>query len=340
MNLATSSKYIIQIAQLLEERRMSFSFCLNMNELLLVAGFGLLFQGLDLNRKGKWIQDSQRLVSYAINVIGRNGGSGTAEFKQLAYSMINFNRETKAAQSPMTGSKTRRKSDSRIPTPKTGAKSARKQLQEIASRFSNPSRTMKQENLKSPREPKPPASDSLASNPHFFDRNESQNSVSSVVSDPTAEQGYLDAVSSISSCQAPSNAPPGYDFLVSHDLVPYFSLPSMASEPPTKESDYGLVATQQTNGPPCENIFNSSPVLNNYISVSQAAFDWPVEVWELPSDLQANAPSARSVLSLSEEEVTSGEELSICDQTGEFQGILMPTVDGFGSLDGFEGYRL
>lgn len=340
MNLATSSKYIIQIAQLLEERRMSFSFCLNMNELLLVAGFGLLFQGLDLNRKGKWIQDSQRLVSYAINVIGRNGGSGTAEFKQLAYSMINVNRETKAAQSPKIGSKTRRKSDSGIPTPKTGAKSARKQLQEIASRFSNPSRTMKQENLKSPREPKPPASDSLASNPHFFDRNESQNSVSSVVSDPTAEQGYLDAVSSISSCQAPSNAPPGYDFLVSHDLVPYFSLPSMASEPPTKESDYGLVATQQTNGPPCENIFNSSPVLNNYISVSQAAFDWPVEVWELPSDLQANAPSARSVLSLSEEEVTSGEALSICDQTGEFQGILMPTVDGFGSLDGFEGYRL
>lgn len=335
MNLATSSKYIIQIVQLLEDRHMSFSFCLNKNELLLVAGFGLLFQGLDLNRKGKWIQDSQRLISYAIDVIEHNGGSGTEEFRQLASSMINVNRDTKAAQTPKPDSKTRRKSDSGIPAPKIGAKSARKQLQAITSRFSNPSRTTKQGNLKSSRQPKPPGSDSLASNPHFFDRNESQNSVSSVVSDPTAGQGYLD---SISACQAPSNAPPNYDFLVSHDLVPYFSLPSMASEPPTKESDYGLVATQQSTG--CENIFNSSPVLNSYISVSQASYDWPVEVWELPSDLQANPPSARSVLSLSEEEITSGEELSICDQSGEFQGILMPNVDGYGSLDAFEGYQL
>lgn len=341
MNLATSSKYIIQIAQLLEERRMSFSFCLNKNELLLAAGFGLLFQGLDLNRKGKWIQDSQRLVGYAIEVIDRTGGSGTTEFRQLALSMINVNRDTKATQTPKTDSKTRRKSDSGIPVPKTGAKSARKQLHAIASRFSNPSRTLKQEILKSPREPKQPASDNLANNPHFFGRNESQNSVSSVVSDQTAEQGYLDAASSISSCQAPSNASPNnYNFLVSHDLLPYFSLPSMASEPPTKESDYGLVATQQSNGRPGENIFNSSPVLNSYIPVSQAAYDWPVEVWELPSDLQANPTSARSVLSLSEEEVTSGEELSICDQSTEFQGIVMPTVDGYGSLDGFEGYRL
>lgn len=340
MNLATSSKYIIQIAQLLEERRMSFSFCLNMNELLLVAGFGLLFQGLDLNRKGKWIQDSQRLVTYAIDVIDRNGGPGTEEFRELASSMINGNRDTKAVQSPKTDSRTRRKSDSGIPTSKAGSKSARKQLQAIASRFSNPSRTMKQEKLKSSRQPKLSAPDSLACNPHFFDRNESQNSVSSVVSDPTAEQEYLNAVSSLASCQAPLNGPPNYDFLVSQDLVPYFSVPSITSEHLTKVSDYGLVTTQQANGPPCENIFNSSPVLNTYMSVPQSAYDWPAEVWGLPSDLQGNPHSTHSVLSLSEEEVTSGEELSICDQTGEFQGILMPTVDGYGSLDGFEGYRL
>lgn len=308
-----------------------------MNELLLVAGFGLLFQGLDLNRKGKWIQDSQRLVNYAIDVIERNGAPGATAFRDLACSMININRETKGALPPKADSSIRRKSDSGLPTPKTGSKLARKQLQAIASRFSNPSRTMKQENLNIERQPKPPVSDSFASNPHFFDRNESQNSVSSVVSDPNAGYGYLNAASSISPCQAPSNGPPNYDFLVSHELVPYFNLPSMTSEPPTKESDYGFIAT---NGPPCENIFNPSPVLNGYISVSQSAYDWPVEVWELPSDLQANPPSARSVLSLSEEEVTSGEELSICDQTGEFQGILMPNVDGYGSLDGFEGYRL
>lgn len=339
MNLATSSKYIIQIAQLLEERRMSFSFCLNMNELLLVAGFGLLFQGLDLNRKGKWIQDSQRLVTYAIDVIDRNGGQGIEEFRELASSMINGNRDTKAVQSPKPDSRTRRKSDCII-TSKAGSKSARKQLQAIASRFSIPSRTMKQENLKSSRQPKPSAPESLDSNPHFFDRNESQNGVPSVASDPTVEQEYLNAVSNIASCQASLNGPPNYDFLVSQDLVPYFSVPSMTSEHLTKVSDYGLITTQQANGQPYESIFNSSPVLNSYMSVPQSAYDWPAEVWSLPSDLQGNPPSTHSALSLSEEEVTSGEELSSCDQTGEFQGVLMQTVDGYGGLDGFEGYRL
>lgn len=337
MNLATSSKYIIQIVQLLEERRMSFSFCLNMNELLLVAGFGLLFQGLDLNRKGKWIQDSQRLVIYAIDVIDRNGGLGIEEFRELASSMINGNRDSKAVQSPKSDC---RKSDSGIINSKADSKSARKQLQAIASRFSNPNRTMKQEKLKSPRQAKPSTSESLDSNPQFFDRNESQNSVPSVVSDPTVEQEYLNAVSNIASCQIPLNGPPNYDFLVSQDLVPYFSVPSITSEHLTKVSDYGLITTQQANGQPCENIFNSSPVLNSYMSVAQSAYDWPPEVWGLPSDLQGNPRSTHSALSLSEEEVTSGEELSSCDQTGEFQGILMPTVDGYGGLEGFEGYRL
>lgn len=337
MNLATSSKYIIQIVQLLEERRMSFSFCLNMNELLLVAGFGLLFQGLDLNRKGKWIQDSQRLVIYAIDVIDRNGGLGIEEFRELASSMINGNRDTKAVQSPKSD---RRNSDSGIITSKAGSKLARKQLQAIASRFSNPSRTMKQEKLKSPRQAKPSASESMDSNPHFFDRNESQNSVPSVVSDPNVEQEYLNAVSNIASCQTPLNGPPNYDFLVSQDFVPYFSVPSMTSEHLTKVSDYGLITTQQANGQPCENIFNSSPVLNSYMSVAQSAYDWPAEVWGLPSDLQGNPRFTHRALSLSEEEVTSGEELSSCDQTGEFQGILLPTVDGYGGLEGFEGYRL
>ncbi len=60
--LAQSSKHIIQIIQLLEERRMSFSICLNKDNVLLLAGFGLLYQTLGLDRKGKLIQDSQRLL--------------------------------------------------------------------------------------------------------------------------------------------------------------------------------------------------------------------------------------------------------------------------------------
>src|SRR3954471_2100458 len=55
-------KHIVQIVQLLDERKLSFSFCLNRNEVLVQAGFGLLFQTLGLARDGKLIKDCNRLI--------------------------------------------------------------------------------------------------------------------------------------------------------------------------------------------------------------------------------------------------------------------------------------
>jgi len=57
----------------------------------------------------------------------------------------------------------------------------------------------------------------------------------------------------------------------------------------------------------------------------------------MPPDLGTNPASARSVLSFSEEELTSGEELSSCDMGGEYRGIVIPNVDEFGVLEGLEG---
>ena len=92
--LADSSKRIIQIVQLLEERRMSLSFCLNKHELLLLSGFGLLFQGLDLKEDGRFIWDNQRLVCSVIEILGRNVGLGALEFKRLACSILAVERFT------------------------------------------------------------------------------------------------------------------------------------------------------------------------------------------------------------------------------------------------------
>ena len=86
--LADSGKRIIQIVQLLEEMRMSFSFCLNKHELLLLSGFGLLFQGLDLKEDGKLIWDNQSLVCSVIAILGRNVGPGAIESKWLACSIL------------------------------------------------------------------------------------------------------------------------------------------------------------------------------------------------------------------------------------------------------------
>ena len=112
---------------------MSFSFCLNRNELLLLAGLGLLFQGLDLDRKGKSVQGSQRLLCSAIEILERSAAMGAADFKKIACAMITVDRSSKGARSS-DDTAARRKSDGNMAAPKASTKSARN-LQSIASRF-------------------------------------------------------------------------------------------------------------------------------------------------------------------------------------------------------------
>ena len=100
--MAEASKHIIQIVQLLEERSMSFSFCLNKNEMLTLCGLSLLYHGLDLKQEGKLIQDSNRLVAVVVKFLTNAKAPGAADFKRLAASMINLDNQLKPASSRST----------------------------------------------------------------------------------------------------------------------------------------------------------------------------------------------------------------------------------------------
>lgn len=67
---------------------MSFSFCLNKNEMLTLCGLSLLYQGLDLKQEGKLMQDSQRLIAVVIKYLQKANAPGASDFKRLAASMI------------------------------------------------------------------------------------------------------------------------------------------------------------------------------------------------------------------------------------------------------------
>lgn len=67
---------------------MSFSFCLNKNEMLTLCGLSLLYQGLDLKSEGKLMQDGQRLVGIVIRYLEKADAPGATDFKKLALSMI------------------------------------------------------------------------------------------------------------------------------------------------------------------------------------------------------------------------------------------------------------
>ncbi len=323
--------------QLLEERRMSFSFCLNKNELLQLSGFGLLFQGLDLDRKGKLIQDSQRLMCSVIEILERNKAPGAAEFKKVACAMISIEGGPKSNRGP-EDTTPRRKADGVMPAPKISLKSAKKQIQAVASRISGGTlRHMKQEDPLGRRATAPALS---TSNIGLYSRSDSQNSISSAISEPPPHYNHARGLS-IKRSPRPTITyeTPNLDYLsFNNEQTPSPSFRSTISAIPYKDIDaaYGLTQQAQTQ---YDGLFSSPDMLSAYISPSpsSATYDWASEIWAMPSELGTHTTSARSVLSFSEEELTSGEELSSCDMAGEYRGIAMPNVDEFGVFEGLGG---
>lgn len=75
---------MIQIAQLLDERKMSFSFCLGKTKVLLGCSMTLLYQGLDLKQDSKMLKDNERLVNAAVKLVEQSKAPNTYDFKGVA----------------------------------------------------------------------------------------------------------------------------------------------------------------------------------------------------------------------------------------------------------------
>ncbi len=128
--LASSSKRIVQILQLLDERNLSFSFCVNKNELVTLSGFGLLFQALDLDQEGKLMKDSQRTICTVIDTLNRNSAPGASEFRRLGCSMIAIRPDLAQNIKPQL-----HRSTSTISTTSGVSTSSQKHLQSLAARY-------------------------------------------------------------------------------------------------------------------------------------------------------------------------------------------------------------
>ncbi|KAI0472621.1 fungal-specific transcription factor domain-containing protein [Xylariaceae sp. FL0804] len=82
------SKHMVQIIQLLEERGMSFSFCLNKTDVLVLCGMALLYQCLDLKHESKLMKDAERLVNAVLKIMQRESASGCYDLKRVAMMLI------------------------------------------------------------------------------------------------------------------------------------------------------------------------------------------------------------------------------------------------------------
>lgn len=142
ITLASSCKHMIQIVQLLKERGMSFSFCLNQDEVLVLSGFGLLFQGLNLDAASKILKDNQKMVFAVADILQKSSAPCAPEFRKVAHFFFPTG-SPKRQSSPKNAPKdvahlSRHNSDSAVPAGPTSSSlpaSTKKQLKAIASRF-------------------------------------------------------------------------------------------------------------------------------------------------------------------------------------------------------------
>jgi hypothetical protein len=120
---------MIQILDLLDERRLCFSVSINRKELVFLSGLGLLWQMLGVKRDSKLAKESQKLLGTAIQYLRLESSAAATEFSTLSTSLVPLD----IGRRPSTG-KHQHSQEMIAPTQKPN-KSPKKHLQALKSRL-------------------------------------------------------------------------------------------------------------------------------------------------------------------------------------------------------------
>ncbi|KAH8698544.1 fungal-specific transcription factor domain-containing protein [Talaromyces proteolyticus] len=119
LSIADSSKHIIQILELLDERCLSFSLSINRLEVAYLSGLGLLWQSLGLKQDSKLAKETQKILLTVRKQLEAASAAAGSEFRALT--------------SIITGSNSNKQLS---PAPKPEALSPKRALQSLQSRIS------------------------------------------------------------------------------------------------------------------------------------------------------------------------------------------------------------
>jgi hypothetical protein len=331
--VADCSKHIIQIVQLLEERSMSFSFCLNKNEMLTLCGLSLLYQRLDLKQEGKLMQDGQRLVTIVIRYLEKADAPRASDFRRLASSMMDLrflSPPVQSSGSSMAAPKTAKS----IPSPTVSKPQIRSQvMRHTSASISETDLLSQQEKLRRATLP----NFNMQRPDHYSPR--ARSSIDSIRSDSSLSKRDYRVP------QFPTNLKPRPNPVVKSEKPPnldYLSLSNTpaSSHPPSPhttrqhapiynqykqttasqnewEALLGSMDSGQTNlydaiyGGPALSLTESSISQSNYGDWSPESVAWDMSsmgMGDMGEFHGAGSGVARSVLSFSEESLSSGEE--------------------------------
>lgn len=351
---------------------MSFSFCLNKNEMLTLCGLSILYQGLDLKQEGKLMQDGQRLVVVVIDLLEKAEAPGAADFKRLATSMLNLEKPKHIAQTNLSVVPKISKSVS----PQISNQHARPQMyRHVSASISESELLDQQEKLRRMTVPNIPMNRQHDYHSHGRSSLDSNRSES-----PMPKRGYRTSVPQLTSLQPrpqKNDKPPNLDYL-SLNNTPSTSQPQSPNQPPSQpphnttshtpifpapshtapkrqvvttsewETLLGSLDGGQTN---LYDAIYGGPALSIPDTTTSSYGDWsPDSQWDMRnmtvSDFPHTTGPAQSVLSFSDESLSSGEEMSTSDlglgtrAYDELRNSLLAATAGVNDgyfLDGLDG---
>lgn len=352
LSIGESSKHMIQIIQLLEERSMSFSFCLNKTDVLVLCAMTQLYQTLDLKHDSKLTKDAERLVNSVLKVLLKSKAAGTYDLKRVASMLI-------SVEEPPTAPAARASPETSMAAPPSKSSpqvtiSKKKPMyalgRHMSASMSETDLLLQQEKLRRMTMPT-----SSAVRPDFY-RSQSRSSFDDSMQFPTMprhDQGFsISQIQQSMMRMSPTRkVKPNLDYL-SLGTTPSTSQPTSPVQtrvPPSQVaaqhhqrpqplyptnqvaqkggSGVGMSVTEwetllgtldggQMNvydaiyGGPGVSLENPNTVTANY-------GDWSPDSWDLTSfnigDLTSNPAAPQSVLSLSDDSLSSGDDLATSD---------------------------
>jgi hypothetical protein len=392
ISISESSKHIVQIVQLLEERSMSFAFCLNKADTLVLCGMTLLYQSLDLTKESKVMKDNARLTNAVIKIVDKAEGPGSPDFKRIAAMLIQVDEPPRVPASlptpPRQSPETCMPAPPRASPPTSHASRHKIPVSlgcHASASMSETDLLMQQDKLRK-----------LAMPPSGQNRPElykirSRPSFDSIRPDPLplARRDHRLSLSQAQAAQAAmiARVSPTPNTSTKQNLD-YLSFNNTHSQPPSPVQSrsqqqqqhaqnllYSQLAQKVSNSSTADwealvgsldggqlNLYDAIyggglPASDTHgVSLNEAA-SWSPDAWDLShfnlGDFQHGAPTAQSVLSLSEESLSSAEDLTASGEMGlsaasldyHHNQPLLPVStsrtshDGF-SLDGLEHFGL
>ncbi|KAF6833920.1 transcriptional activator protein acu-15 [Colletotrichum plurivorum] len=337
LSIGESSKHIVQIVQLLEERNMTFSFCLNKTDTLVLCGITLLYQSFELKKDSKMRKDVERLVNGVLKILAKAKAPGSFDLKRVAGMLIQLDEPsmpTPPQQSPEASMPAPQRSSPPASAPKK--KSPQQSLGRLPSAAASESDLIQQQEKM--RRMTMPA---IHNRPELF-RSRSRPSFDSLQQEiAAARRDHRLSMSQIASlARASPSAKQNLDYL-SLNTTPNGSSPPSpttarlqqqilaaahqslySSQQPQKISgvsnteweallgsmDGGLNNVYDAiYGGPALATMSETPASTNLDS-------WSPDSWDLANfnigDFGANPAPPQSVLSVSEESLSSGEDLA------------------------------